>query len=196
MEQRFADLALFTDIYAENLSDDDIELILLLQASVGKRLQISFNYNEKARKVKPLKVALFGGFWYLVGLEDEILKTFYIKKISNTQITKERFEISINISNILKNANSVWFGNESEFYAKMLLDSEIAPFFVRKPLKTQRTIETYKDGSMLIEVLANNKMQILPIVYEYLPHIVLIEPKELADEIKTELEKYFERLKE
>ncbi len=78
----------------------------------------------------------------------------------------------------------------------MLLDSEIAPFFVRKPLKTQRTIETYKDGSMLIEVLANNKMQILPIVYEYLPHIVLIEPKELADEIKTELEKYFERLKE
>ncbi len=94
----------------------------------------------------------------------------------------------------MKNANSVWFSNAESFSVKLLINSQISKYLIRKPLKTQRIIEKCKDGSLIIEIYANDKMQVKPIIYEYLPHITLLEPLWLANDIKQELQSYIEKL--
>ncbi|MDY4427381.1 MAG: hypothetical protein SPE20_08545 [Helicobacter sp.] len=49
----------------------------------------------------------FSSFYYLMCLENEILKTLYLKSIKDIKLLKENFEASLDISRILKNANSV-----------------------------------------------------------------------------------------
>lgn len=187
------DITLFADIDGESLENKHFENILLLQSAITKYLKVKFDYKNLTRKVNPLKVALFGGFWYLVCLENNILKTFYLKNITNLQLCKESFEISYDINNILKNANSVWFGNEPNFLVRLMVKSEVAKYFLRKPLKTQHVVECLDDGSLIIEIQTNNKMQIKPIVYKYMPYIKLFEPEWLSKEIKEEIENYLQK---
>ncbi|MBP3675000.1 MAG: WYL domain-containing protein [Campylobacter sp.] len=188
-----ADSTLFTDINSENLESRNIDDILLLQSAINQKLQIRLNYAGKFRTINPLKIALFGGFWYLVCEEDSFVKTFYLKELENIELLNTHFKLCIDVSNVLSNANSVWFSNAEFFSVKLLINSHISKYFIRKP-KTQRIIEKCKDGSLIIEIYANDKMQVKPIIYEYLPHITLLEPLWLANDIKQELQSYMEKL--
>ncbi|WP_086235671.1 WYL domain-containing protein [Campylobacter devanensis] len=189
-----ADSTLFTDINSENLESRNIDDILLLQSAINQKLQIRLNYAGKFRTINPLKIALFGGFWYLVCEEDGLVKTFYLKELENIELLNTHFKLCTDVSNVLKNANSVWFSNAESFSVKLLINSQISKYLIRKPLKTQRIIEKCKDGSLIIEIYANDKMQVKPIIYEYLPHITLLEPLWLANDIKQELQSYIEKL--
>ncbi|WP_299040697.1 WYL domain-containing protein [uncultured Campylobacter sp.] len=189
-----ADSTLFTDINSENLESRNIDDILLLQSAINQKLQIRLNYAGKFRTINPLKIALFGGFWYLVCEEDGFVKTFYLKELENIELLNTHCKLCIDVSKVLSNANSVWFSNAEFFSVKLLINSQISKYFIRKPLKTQRIIEKCKDGSLIIEIYANDKMQVKPIIYEYLPHITLLEPLWLANDIKQELQSYMEKL--
>lgn len=189
-----ADSTLFTDINSENLESRNIDDILLLQSAINQKLQVKLNYKDKFRTINPLKIALSSGFWYLVCQEDSILKTFYLKELENIELLNTHFKLCIDVSNVLRNANSVWFSNAEFFSVKLLINSHISKYFIRKPLKTQRIIEKCKDGSLIIEIYANDKMQVKPIIYEYLPHITLLEPLWLANDIKQELQNYMQKL--
>ncbi|MBR2159584.1 MAG: WYL domain-containing protein, partial [Campylobacter sp.] len=189
-----SDLTLFTDINSEKLESRNIDDILLLQSAINQKLQVKLNYKDKFRTINPLKIALFDGFWYLVCQEDSILKTFYLKELENIELLNTHFKLCIDVSNVLSNANSIWFSNAESFSVKLLINPQIAKYFIRKPLKTQRIIEKCKDGSLVIEIYANDKMQVKPIIYEYLPHITLLEPLWLANDIKQELQNYMQKL--
>lgn len=82
----------------------------------------------------------------------------------------------------------------------MLISAEVAKYFIKKPLKTQRIIETLEDASLIIEIYINDKMQIkpnadkTPIIYEHIPHIRLLEPLWLAKDIKQELQSFMQVL--
>ena len=88
----------------------------------------------------------------------------------------------------------LWFNNKPYFIARMLISAEMAKYFIKKPLKTQRIIETLEDASLIIEIYINDKMQIKPIIYEHIPHIRLLEPLWLAKDIKQELQSFIQVL--
>ncbi|MCI7046813.1 MAG: WYL domain-containing protein [Helicobacter sp.] len=88
----------------------------------------------------------------------------------------------------------LWFNNKPYFIARMLISAEVAKYFIKKPLKTQRIIETLEDASLIIEIYINDKMQIKPIIYEHIPHIRLLEPLWLAKDIKQELQSFMQVL--
>ena len=46
------------------------------------------------------------------------------------------------------------------------------------------------DGSFEIEFMATHIMEVKPLIYRYLPHIRVLEPDFLADEIESDLNKY------
>ena len=50
------------------------------------------------------------------------------------------------------------------------------------------------DGSAEIEIEFSNIMEIKPLVYYFLPHIKVIEPKWLNDEIKVEIAGYLDEI--
>ena len=85
--------------------------------------------------VKPLKLAFFDGFWYLLALHihnnKETFKKYHLKTIRNVQALNKTFEIPALVEERLKYANSVWFNLDEQFVVRLFIDKEIKKYFER-----------------------------------------------------------------
>ena len=74
------------------------------------------------------------------------------------------------------------------------MDKEVSRYFLRKPLnKSQRVLKTYDDESVDLELTITDYMEIIPTIQRYIPHIGVIEPQELKDRVKSNIELYLKR---
>ncbi len=148
----------------------------------------------KKLELKPLKVANYEGFWYLIALDarNDILKKYYLKNIKMITVTDQIFQTTTKLEELLKNSISVWFNEGVEPYRVHLqISEEIAKYFKRKPIsKTQRIESLYGDGSMDISVEITHDMEIIPLVKYWIPHIKVLEPLSIKDLIENDLKDY------
>ena len=180
---------IFAHFSAEDLRENDLANFSLLESVINDKEQISFVFRTKEYKLEPLKLAFFEGFWYLLGFDitqskTKIFKKFYLKDISHIVRLDTYFEITANIEQKLENANNVWFSLENPYPIQLLIEKEIAKYFLRKPLKGQRTLGTNPDGSLEITLNITNQMEIIPLILYYIPHIKVLEPQHLRESIK------------
>ena len=74
------------------------------------------------------------------------------------------------------------------------MDKEVARYFLRKPLnKSQRVLKIYDDESVDLELTITDYMEIIPTIQRYIPHIGVIEPDELKDRVKENIDLYLKR---
>ncbi|WP_141091360.1 WYL domain-containing protein, partial [Campylobacter concisus] len=76
----------------------------------------------------------------------------------------------------------------------LLLAPEVAKYFERKPHAKQRITGQDSDVSVEIEREFTHIMEIKPLIYYYLPFIKVLEPKELADEVKKDVSEYLKEI--
>lgn len=191
------DSAIWTHLNSEYLDDSTLQIFELLESYIKKRNEIHFRYGDKQFHIQPLKILLFDGFWYLVGIDcndNHTLKKFYLKDIGDIVATNGYFTLSLDIETKLKNANSIWFGLNEPFAIRLFVESKMAKYFLRKPLPTQIFFGKHNDGSIEIEVKITNEMEILPLIYRYIPFVKVIEPQWLADKVKSEIKGYLKSL--
>ncbi len=142
--------------------------------------------------IKPLNIANFEGFWYLIALDTndkDTVKKYYLKNISKIKILEETFTVEAKIEELLTNAISVWFNAKQEpFEVKLNASNEIAKYLTRKPISPTQMIESvYEDGSIDIVIKITSKMEIMPLVKYWLPYMKVLEPVSIREEIKQEL---------
>lgn len=191
----------FNPIYAKlNIEDisDKLKEIQLLETAIKEKkiIDCMYDFEKFSRQIttKPLKIVNFEGFWYLVGLDarNDVLKKYYLKNLSSIKLLDEGFKTSSKIDELLINSISVWFQENNEpFEVKLHISNIISKFFKRKPISPNQVVESlYEDGSMDIVVKVTHKMEILPIVKYWLPHIKIKEPQWMNKMLKEDLEKY------
>ena len=62
---------------------------------------------------------------------------------------------------------------------------------MRKPLnKSQRVLKIYDDESCDVELMITDFMEIIPTIQRYLPFIGVIEPQELKDRVRKNIDLY------
>jgi len=180
--EKFKDSIHSNTIYAkldiEDISDVKIELMKVEKAIIDKNI-IQCLYKNKKRKIKPLKLACFDGYWYLVlkDTKDNLIKKYYFKDIQEIIISSEIFnDTCVSLQKKLDNAINAYFdGNKKEFLITLFVEKEIAHLFKRKKIsKSQRIINKYKDGSLELELFITHEMEILPLVKRFEPHIKII----------------------
>ena len=182
---------IFTKLHIEDISErlNDFETI---EKAIRENRIIEFVYDGYKRKTKPLKLANFEGYWYLMGLdinENDKYKTFHFKSIEKVKLSNETFE---EVDLKLENAINVWFEPfKKPFRVEFIADKWVSRYLQRIPLNpTQKIIQKYNDGSVLFEIKVTHFEEIKPIVKRYLPQIRVLSPKELDDEIKEEIKEY------
>ncbi|MGE4384207.1 MAG: helix-turn-helix transcriptional regulator [Arcobacter sp.] len=188
---------IFANINGEYLEEKNIALFEELEKSIKEKVEIKFDYEKYNFHVKPLKLAFFDGFWYLLALhigEKDLFKKYHLKSIKNIQILDKNFEIPQIVEDRLRYANSVWFNLNEQFVVRLFLDKSIKKYFERKPLKGQTIIGEDKDGSIEIEIKITNEMEIIPLILYYIPYIKVLEPQWLADDVKSRVEKYLKEI--
>lgn len=188
-------------IYAKlDLEDigDKLAEVQLLEQAIKDRCEISCFYSlegfAKELRLKPLKIANYDGFWYLIALDsrNDKLKKYYLKNIKSISILKQTFENNAKLDKLLDNSLSVWFEEDTEPYRVVLhIDKEVAKFFKRKPISKSQVMESvHNDGSIEISVEITHDMEIIPFVKQWIPYVTVLEPLRIKESIEKDLENY------
>ncbi len=111
--------------------------------------EISFEYKEKNRVVKPYRLINTNGIWYLVAVEDEVLKTFSFSQIVNLKRLEICFEPDTNIVDTIEDENNTWF-TQNPIEVTLEVDASVAKYFLRRELLPhQKTLEHVEEKLIL-----------------------------------------------
>ena len=190
---------IYTKLNIEDISDRFAD-IQTLETAIREKKEIKCSYNDEKHTlytttIQPLKIVNFEGFWYLIALQNDILKKYYLKNISNPQILDATFETEEELEELLDNSISVWFQRDIEpFKVKIYADKVATKYFKRRPLQSQSIETLSQNGTMEFVVTITHEMEILPIVKYWLPHLRIIEPQWIQDSINNDLKEYLQQL--
>ena len=177
----------------EKIDNFKNEIIQIKNAIESKSI-IKCLYNKKNREIYPLKILNLEGFWYLIIYEpsDNKIKTFHLNTIKNIEVLHCNFRFDEEKINSFDNAISAYYKPENEpILVQLFIDKEVSRYVMRKPLnKSQRVLKIYDDESCDVELTITDFMEIIPTIQRYLPFIGVIEPQDLKDRVKMNIDLY------
>ena len=166
-----------------------------LERAIAGRLQLAFDYRKPEglkhyRAISPYKLVNHKGIWYLAALDDDKLKAFSFSKISNANVLESGFAWSKDIDNRLAQEDGIWL-SDRPMDVTLKVGPEVAAYFKRRKLIANQVIEQeLSDGSLMISSTVGHANQVMPIVRYWLPHIRIISPPSLQEELEQGLLAY------
>jgi predicted DNA-binding transcriptional regulator YafY len=180
----------------------DSPVVKELELAVDNTQKVIVHYESPDKKgeykVRPLKILFYDGFWYLLAQvdgKDWIIK-FRLEHIKSVEVLEEIFAPPENLKTILDQSTNIWFHQDRCEKITVCVDKEIAKYFKgRVWLPLQKIVKENKDGSLIIESTVCQHMEAIPVILRWLPHVTVIKPDELKNEIIDIIEQYRARLK-
>lgn len=180
---------IFVNLQSEILNESDLVHFDFVEKLILQKVELGFEYKNKSYEVKPLKLACFGSFWYVLALDSKdnnCFKKFYFKEMENLMALKRKFTFDESVEKWLKNAHSVWFNLDERFTVRLLISKEVTKYFQRKNF-INAMLYKQNDESMILECEISHFMEIKPLIYEFIPYIKVLEPAWLNEMLKNEL---------
>lgn len=175
-------------------NDQQTENFVRLQQAIDERRRVSFSFYKRAEQksytVEPYQLINHNGVWYLAAKHQEKIKKFTLGKISALNCTFDLFERSPSLLKELENEESVW-SNEQKFEVVIKVSPDVAEYFQRRDLVVGQVIEKeLNDGGLIISSNVSHKNEVLPVVQYWLPHLRIISPESLQQEMETAIKNY------
>ena len=178
----------------------DIELFSKLEYAINNNFLVEIKYQKnkqlESKKIKPLKISNFDGYWYLNALnEDDKYRTYHIKSIKQLKITNEKFTPDKKLLKNLDKAVNIWFDPQKEFISVELFADEYATKYLERiPIsKTQKIIKN-ADGTSTIYLEITNSNEIIRKLLMWIPNLRVISPKWLKEEVDEAIKEYLKAL--
>ncbi len=181
----------------ENLAGKEQAFRQLEQAIIARR-HVEFDYiKSDATKhyvsIAPFKLMNHKGIWYLAARDGDKLKTFSFAKIESLRLLDTHFDPDPSIDKMLVEEDGIWLGEEKKEIV-LKIAREVASYFKRRKLIANQVVEKeLEDGGLIVSAKVGHLNQVLPIVRYWIPHVRIISPEGLQDELDRELIKYVER---
>lgn len=170
----------------------------LLEKAIVARHQVTFDY-EKPEGMKsytaisPYKLINHKGIWYLAALDGDKLKAFSFTKMGSLRSLGVEFKWDPEIEKQLESEDGIWLSDEKQEVV-LKIDREIAGYFKRRQLIANQVIEKeLEDGGLIVSSKIRHPNQLLPIVRYWIPHIRIISPEPLQQDVERSLADYLAR---
>jgi len=195
--QKYIESPFYTRIDVENISDK-LDLMEDLEFAISKQKMITFDYTKSQYKgvvktyenVKPYKIIIFDGFWYLLTQYKDHYIKFYLREIKHMKILPETFKKDEIILNRMEKAIDIWFDPKAEpFDVTFLLDEYAIVYFERKPIKDQY-LKKNNDGTAELTITVTHEREVFSILKKWLPQVKVIEPYSLQEKFEEMIQKY------
>lgn len=195
--QKYIESPFYTRIDVENISDK-LDLMEDLEYAVSKQKMITFDYTKSQYKgvvktyenVKPYKIIIFDGFWYLLTQYKDHYIKFYLREIKNIKILPTTFKKDEIILDRMEKAIDIWFDPKAEpFDVTFLLDEYAIVYFERKPIKDQY-LKKNSDGTAELTISVTNEREAFSILKKWLPQVRVIEPYSLQEKFEEMMQEY------
>ncbi|WP_200764013.1 helix-turn-helix transcriptional regulator [Nitrosophilus alvini] len=186
----------------KNRLEEDLQkyypLLETIFNATQRDMAVIFGYTNRHEKfshktVTPIKFYKETGLWYLIGYDHEKkeIRTYRVSSISFAKKAEtNRAKIKIN------KISSVWQDfNKEKLHIKLLILKDIVYHIKRSPLHpTQKVVDCFENGDIVIETEITNFMEILPQIKKFIPHIFILSPENIRNSLKTEIENYLEKI--
>jgi len=169
------------------------ELFSIFSEAILKNQQISFIYKGELRIVEPYKLLHHHGSWYLAAARKGELRAYRLSRIENISYQQHEtlgFKPDTAILKQLEDEESIWFGQEKHEVILTVHPDVASHFHQRNLLPEQQIIKQLDDGGLLISSRITHVKQILPLVRYWIPHLKIVNPEGLQDELLRELKAY------
>ncbi|MDY3663516.1 MAG: WYL domain-containing protein [Campylobacter sp.] len=93
-----------------------------MESAIASKNEISMKYFKKDFTLKPLKIALFEVFWYLLALDNDKFKKFYFKGVKSVDILEQKFSVDEQLLSKIQRAKSAWFDPSGSFIIRLWID--------------------------------------------------------------------------
>jgi predicted DNA-binding transcriptional regulator YafY len=165
-----------------------------LEQAIIARQTIGFDYRSaettKRYEVEPYRLINNKGVWYLAARHEAKVKTFSFSKLEAIVRCGDAFVHDAELDAALEFEDGVWFG-EQTFEVVLKIDKTVASYFTRRKLIADQVIEKQlADGGLILSAKVGHRNQVIPIVRYWIPHIHIISPDGLQEEIDTALRDY------
>ncbi len=161
-----------------------------IEKAIINKQSLQLVYREKEREVEPYKLANVKGIWYLIALQNNIIKTFTFRKITHLKLLDKSFKIDANILRSIEDDETIWFSN-SKIEVILKIDSYASQFFKRRKVMVyQKILEEYEDNSILISTQMTFENEVLELVRSMIPHITIVSPYSLQEKLEASLKSY------
>ena len=171
------------------------ELFKVLGKAIQEQRQIGFLYKGESRLVQPYRLIHHHGSWYLAAVRKDQLRTYRISHIQLMHATHEypQFIPDQDIVKLVEDDDSIWFGQDKQEII-LSIDSQVAFYFKQRSiLPEQQIVRELGDGGLLVSSKINHDMQLLPLIRFWIPHLKIVNPERLQDEMEKGLKEYLER---
>ena len=171
----------------------------LLNAIRAKR-RVAFSYQGfpgHRFQVKPYKLGFFRGFWYLVAEDSGKVKSFAIDKIQKLETLTDKFQdIPRDLEAMTDFTPFITWGERVKVKIKTL--PEATGYFKRKRFAlVQELVEAFPDGSAVFELQGRSYPELEnTVIKQWLPHILILEPREFAEALEKSMENWLARQRE
>ncbi|UFH58487.1 helix-turn-helix transcriptional regulator [Sulfurovum mangrovi] len=195
--QKYIQSPFYTRIDVEDISEK-MDLIEALEKAISDKYTVTFKYKrwhvpdqiKTYKDVHPYKIVIFDGFWYLLCKYKEHFIKFYLKEITDLNISDKQFSQDHSLLERMEKAVNIWFNpKEKPFEVILLLQQNAAIYFIRKPIKGQY-LKKNSDGTYELTISITDKRELFEILKKWLPQIKVIEPYHLQEEFEIMLKSY------
>jgi len=172
----------------------ETEVFTELKKAIKYARYISLLYDngstkEEYKRIKPLKLMLAEGNWYLATLDENseinngfrFLRVAFIKSV---ELDSGSFYKVMDAEDFLQNFQTLFsLYKVPRFEVFITVSPSASRYFRRKKfLRSQQIVESRSDGSLLVRYETNNKLEIYMLVKRWLPELKIESPTELKDE--------------
>lgn len=181
----------------ENIQERIEEFKAITQA-ISDCKYIEFDYrkvrdnynNSKHYRLEPYHLLNKNGIWYIVGRHQEQTRTFCFTQLTDLLVTTDTFQCCEHLKAEIIGTDSLFFGNQINEIV-LQVDAKVAGYFERRDLlPNQELVRRLDSGDLLLACRDIHPREVIPIVQYWIPHIRVISPSEVQDQIEDVLKKY------
>ena len=160
--------------------------------AICKHQQIGFLYKGEPRVVEPYKLVHHHGCWYLAAVRKGVLRAYRLSRIELSPHPHEllSFKPDSTILTQLEDEETIWFGQEKQEVILTVHADVALHFQQRQLLPEQQVIKKLDDGGLLLSSRITHHTQLLPLVRYWIPHLKIVSPEGLQDEMELRLKEY------
>jgi len=189
LNEKIRDACDVRDANYEDISDKREEFDLI-RLAITLRHQLHFTYNNKQRVVNPYKLLNnHNNIWYLVADENGTLKTFTFTKIENLEKSEVEFFTNNDFKVLMNSKQYNWISKEP-INIVLQINPEVKEYFLRRELLPKQTILCDTTQQFIVKTTIAYKEELFRIVRYWIPHIKIIEPEYMHEELLSQLNNY------
>jgi len=195
-------LSLISFAIAYESIDEDIanKIIDSIKSKLSCQFSYTNNKGEKSKKVvSPILIFTQQGFWYLVAKENStnLIKKYSFNKIKSFNTLKDVPSIAtIDDIKEAKKHKNIWYSSDKKPYiVELFIDDYAFKYIKDSPLHFSQSLkELLSTGGAVVNYEITNSMELLPQIKEWIPHITILKPDSLKQELEQELKEYLDMI--